>query len=278
MKAKLIDLSRCTGCRSCIVACENENGLEPHTIDPKTGEVRSQQQVRANMENYAKTNGKWDQAKNLSADEFTIIAQKDPKNFYKKQCMHCDDPQCVKNCPAHAIIKYDNGAVVVDPDKCEGVQLCVEACPFGVPIFDETEKTIKKCTLCYNRITQSPALEPACVQACPAKAITFGEKDALLKSAKSNKNLKYIYGGGEEYDSSVIYASAVPFNQIGFEKAQIHGIPELLRSISHPVGVAMVAAGAGLAALHALGARSKKVAEEESQNKNKNSKNKKKFK
>ena len=265
MKAKLIDISRCTGCRSCIVACENEHGLEPRTINPKTGGTRSQQEVRECMEKYAKINGKWDQAKNLSADEFTVIAQKDLMNFYKKQCMHCDAPQCVKNCPAHAITKYDNGAVVVDPGRCEGVKLCVEACPFGVPVYGESEKTVKKCDLCYNRITRNPALEPACVKACPAKAITFGERDALLKKAKANRRLKYIYGGGEGYNSSVIYASAVPFDQIGFEKAEIHGIPEILRSISHPVGAAMVVAGAGLAALHVMDARKKKVAKEESE-------------
>lgn len=259
MKAKLIDISRCTACRSCIVACENENGLEPHTLDPKTGEIRSQQQVRDSVENYAKINGKWDQAKNLSADEFTIVAQKDPMNFYKRQCMHCDDPQCVKNCPANAITKYDNGAVVVNPEKCEGVRLCVEACPFSVPIYDKTEKTIRKCTLCYDRITQSPALEPACAQACPAKAITFGERDALLKKAKSKSNIKYIYGGSEEYDSSVIYASSVPFKDIDFEKAQIHGIPNLLEKIANPLGAVAVAGGVAIAAMHALKKRENEV-------------------
>jgi len=248
MKAKLIDLTRCTECRSCITACENWNKLEPHTIGKSASEIKA---------SYEASNGAWE----LSKEDWTVVTldPNNPRNFYKKQCMHCDDPMCVKNCPANAITKYDNGAVVVDPEKCEGVRLCVEACPFGVPVFDESEGVVKKCTLCYDRITQNPGLEPACVKACPSKAVTFGERDALIGKAKANPNIKYIYGGGEEYDSSVIYASAVPFDQIGFEKAQIHGIPNLLEKIVNPLGAVVVAGGVAIAAMHALKKRENEV-------------------
>ncbi|ODS38173.1 MAG: hypothetical protein A7316_00300 [Candidatus Altiarchaeales archaeon WOR_SM1_86-2] len=243
MKAKLIDLTRCTECRSCITACENWNKLEPHTVGKTADQIRAA---------YAASNGAWA----LSTDEWTVLKEKDPKNFYKKQCMHCDEPMCVKNCPASAITKYDNGAVVVDKNKCEGVKLCIEACPFGVPVFNDGEETIQKCTLCYDRITQSPALEPACVKACPAKAVKFGDRDDMLAYAG---NFSYVYGGGREYDSSVIYVSDVPFEQIGLEKAQIHGLPSLLEAIAHPLGVVAVAGGVGLAALHAFKSRKEKV-------------------
>ena len=251
VKAKLIELDKCTECRSCVTACQNQNKNEPNTEGKKADEIRKA---------YLECNG----ADELSHEDWTIISQKDPKDptrYYKKQCMHCDDPQCVKNCPAHAITKYDNGAVVIDPEKCEGVKLCIEACPFDIPKFDEHKHTVVKCRLCFERITQNPPLDPACVTACPSKAMKFGERDELVEYAKSN--YKYIYGGGVGWNSSVIYASNVPIEEVGITKAEIHGIPDLLRTITHPIGVAMLVGGAGLAALNAMKSRKEKVAETE---------------
>jgi len=245
MKAKLIDLTRCTECRSCITACENWNRLGPHTVGKTAAEIRAA---------YKAGGEAWE----LSKEDWTVLKEKDPRNYYKRQCMHCDDPMCVKNCPAHAITKYDNGAVVVDKEKCEGVQMCVKACPFGVPQYDEKERVVHKCTLCYDRITRNPALEPACVKACPSKALKFGDRNDLLGYARK---FRYVYGGGREYDSSVIYCSNKPLEEIGLEKASIHGIPSFLEAMIHPLGQTAIVAGAAYYGLAIIKARKEKIAE-----------------
>lgn len=246
-KSLLIDLDKCTGCRSCIVACKSWNKLEPRT------ENRTQEEIRKIVE---KTKG----VNKFSDNDYTYIHEKDIRSFYKRQCMHCEDPQCVKNCPAHAIIKYDNGAVVVDKEKCEGVGLCVQVCPFDVPVMAENKKPVK-CTLCYDRITQNPPLDPACVKACPSKALKFGELSEMRAYASK---FKYKYGGGYEYNSSVIYVSSIPFDQIDFKVAEIHNIANVLDAIKHPVGALSLLGGAALIGFKIYSDRRKKVKESKS--------------
>ncbi len=242
-KSLLIDLDKCTACRSCIVACKNWNKLEPKV------ENRNQYELKEVMEKVKGTD-------KFSDNDWTYIHEKDIRNFHKRQCMHCEDPQCLKNCPAHAIVKYDNGAVVVDREKCEGVGLCAQVCPFDVPVMAEDKKPVK-CTLCYNRITQNPALEPACVKACPSKALKFGDRDDLVEYAR---RFRYVYGGGNGYDSSVIYCSNKSFEEIGLEKAKIHGIPAFLEAMARPVGQVAIVAGVAYCALDFIRSRKAKIA------------------
>ncbi len=254
-KALLIDLSKCTGCRSCIVACKSWHKLEPRT------ENRTQDEIRAITEKVKGTD-------KFSDNEYTYIHQKDIRNFYKRQCMHCDDPQCVKNCPAHAIVKYDNGAVVIDKEKCEGVGLCTQVCPFGVPVVGEDKKA-SKCTLCYDRITQNPPLEPACVKTCPSKALKFGDIEEMREYASK---YNYVYEGGINskygtYNSSVIYVSNIPFENLDFKVAEVHDIPMLLDAIKHPVGILTLVGGAALVGLKIYSDRRKKVRESEDKQK-----------
>lgn len=247
-KALLINLSKCTGCRSCVVACKNWNKLEPRV------ENRTQEEIRKALEKAKGTD-------KLSDNDWTVIHEKDIRNFYKRQCMHCEDPQCVKNCPAHAITKYDNGAVVIDPQKCEGVGLCTQVCPFNVPVLGKDKKAVK-CNLCYNRITQQPPLEPACVKACPSKALKFGDIDEIKIYASK---FPYVYGGGvnDSYNSSVIYASNVPFENIDFKVAEVHNLANILNAIKHPVGILSVLGGAALVGLKIYKDRKEKVKESE---------------
>lgn len=242
-KSLLIDLDKCTACRSCIVACKNWNKLEPKV------ENRNQYELKEVMEKVKGTD-------KFSDNDWTYIHEKDIRNFHKRQCMHCEDPQCLKNCPAHAIVKYDNGAVVVDREKCEGVGLCAQVCPFDVPVMAEDKKPVK-CTLCYNRITQNPALEPACVKACPSKALKFGDRDDLVEYAR---RFRYVYGGGNDFDSSVIYCSNKSFEEIGLEKAKIHGIPVFLKAMARPVGQVAIAASVAYCALDFIRSRKAKIA------------------
>ena len=89
----------------------------------------------------------------------------------------------VSVCPVTALEKTNEGPVIYDPDKCIGCRYCMLACPFHIPRYEwnETNPFMKKCNMCYNRIKENQL--PACVEACPQKAIVFGDRNKLLKRA-----------------------------------------------------------------------------------------------
>jgi formate dehydrogenase beta subunit len=93
----------------------------------------------------------------------------------KDQCMHCEDPGCLRACPADgAIVQYTNGIVDFQQENCIGCQYCVSGCPFDIPKFNSTTKKVYKCTLCSDRVGQG--LEPACIKSCPTGCLKFGTK------------------------------------------------------------------------------------------------------
>ena len=96
-------------------------------------------------------------------------------------CMHCADADCVTVCPTGASYKRDDGIVLVDQDKCMGCNLCAWACPYGARELDQVPGTMKKCTLCVDRIYDEMLApedrQPACVLACPTHARMFGDFD-----------------------------------------------------------------------------------------------------
>ena len=85
-------------------------------------------------------------------------------------CLQCEDPSCMKICPVKAISRDENGAVVIDGNKCIGCKMCVNACPLGNVSFHPTLKKVFKCDLCGG--------DPKCAQFCPSGAIQFVETDA----------------------------------------------------------------------------------------------------
>jgi formate dehydrogenase iron-sulfur subunit len=98
-------------------------------------------------------------------------------------CLHCADPVCVKVCPTGAIYKDEDGFVLVKKNRCIGCKLCVAICPFGVPNTDSTKGFIIKCDLCLDRAHSD--LPPACVEICPAGAISYVDEDQIIESSKS---------------------------------------------------------------------------------------------
>ncbi len=175
----LYDVSKCTACRGCQVACKDWNQL-PAVIEPFTG----------NYQTHESTNG----------DTYTIIKfmeHEDPVdgiqwNFLKFNCMHCFDPACMDVCPQEAITQTEWGAVIKDYDKCIGCQYCTYACPFEIPKYRKREDIVTKCTLCYERVEEG--LEPACARTCPTGALTFGERDQLLQVAE--ERVKFLRANG----------------------------------------------------------------------------------
>jgi anaerobic dimethyl sulfoxide reductase subunit B (iron-sulfur subunit) len=92
-------------------------------------------------------------------------------------CNHCEKPICQEVCPTAAITKRDDGIVLIDQDKCVGCRYCEWACPYAAPQFDEDTGTMTKCTLCVDYIDAGQ--DPACVAACPSRALEVGELSEL---------------------------------------------------------------------------------------------------
>jgi anaerobic dimethyl sulfoxide reductase subunit B (iron-sulfur subunit) len=91
--------------------------------------------------------------------------------------MHCADPICMKNCPADAISKRDDGVVLIDQSKCIGCRYCEWACPYGAVHFDESKGVMTKCTMCADLLDKGE--NPACVDACVMRAIEIGDLEEL---------------------------------------------------------------------------------------------------
>ncbi|AHX14975.1 formate dehydrogenase [Dyella jiangningensis] len=168
--AKLIDVSRCIGCKACQSACMEWNDLR---------------QEVGHFE------GSYQNPNDLSPSVWTLMKFAEYENeqgnlewlIRKDGCMHCEDPGCLKACPAPgAIVQYANGIVDFISDKCIGCGYCVKGCPFDIPRISKTDHKSYKCTLCSDRVTVG--LEPACVKACPTGAIMFGTKTDMKHQAE----------------------------------------------------------------------------------------------
>ena len=85
-------------------------------------------------------------------------------------CRHCTDPICVKSCIAGALTQ-ENGVIRVNREKCVGCLTCVLVCPYGA-LAPGQDGVMQKCELCL----QNACVEPACVQACPNRAIVYEER------------------------------------------------------------------------------------------------------
>lgn len=194
--AMLYDATLCVGCRSCELACKERNNL-PADEEP---------------------------AEDLSATTWTLIKQYqagDEASFRKLQCMHCVHPACVSVCTVGALKKTEAGPVIYDADKCIGCRYCQYGCPFGVPRFewDKTLGLIGKCDFCAGRLAEG--LLPACAEACPVGALTFGTRAEMLEEAYSRLQAhpdRYgdgVYGDVEGGGTSILILAPVPFDKLG---------------------------------------------------------------
>lgn len=169
--AKLIDVSKCIGCKACQVACMQWNDLRDD--------------VGSNV-------GVYDNPSDLTPASWTVMRFAEHEDLdgrfewliRKDGCMHCADPGCLKACPAPgAIVQYSNGIVDFHQENCVGCGNCVTGCPFNIPRLSDKDNKAYKCTLCSDRV--AVGLEPACVKTCPTGAITFGTKDDMVHSAQA---------------------------------------------------------------------------------------------
>jgi Fe-S-cluster-containing dehydrogenase component len=161
-----VDLKRCTGCQSCTIACKLENGTPPGVF--------------------------WTRVIEKEEGTFPFAY----KIFMPLRCNHCAEPPCVEVCPTGAShVREQDNLVLVNQDACIGCHSCVVACPYQARFIPKSAKgyydeptpfesvsykkwqagTAQKCTLCSHRIDKD--LLPACVETCPTKALTFGDRN-----------------------------------------------------------------------------------------------------
>lgn len=199
----LIDLTRCTGCDSCSLACKEEYNLPNANIVPQALDNNTYTFIQAY------------QAANTKGEIVT--------RYVKRQCMHCLNAACVSACPAAAMYNSGEGPVVYRASRCLGCRYCEVGCPFGIPRFDWDEGVvprINKCWLCFDRLARGRL--PACVEACPTGALQFGRRGDLLAEAHgkiaSNPGLyvNHVFGEFEVGGTSMLYLSDVPFENLGF--------------------------------------------------------------
>jgi formate dehydrogenase iron-sulfur subunit len=134
------DMNVCIGCHSCEVACGEQNGLPTSTAWRRVGEIEG---------------GSYPAAK---------------RYHLSMSCNHCVEPLCLEGCPTGAYEKLSNGVVAHHADDCIGCGYCTWTCPYSVPAFQPDRRIVTKCDMCLPRL--DAGMTPACVAACPTKAIT----------------------------------------------------------------------------------------------------------
>jgi formate dehydrogenase iron-sulfur subunit len=152
-----VDLDACSGCKACVVACHNLNGLEAHETWRSVGLLLG------------------------GSDPLPIL------QHVTTACHHCVEPACLDGCPVEAYEKDPvTGIVRHLDDQCIGCQYCILKCPYDVPKYSAAKGIVRKCDMCSNRLAVGEA--PACVQSCPNQAIriTVVNKIDAVMNAEAN--------------------------------------------------------------------------------------------
>lgn len=149
--------TRCNGCKACQIACIDKHDLPLGVHWRKVAEY---------------SGGTW----KVQGNTFQ------PKVFayyVSISCNHCENPICMEVCPTTAMSRREDGTVYVDESKCVGCRYCQWACPYGAPQLNPETGHMSKCDLCYDY--RSEGKDPACVAACPSRALEWGPIEELRK-------------------------------------------------------------------------------------------------
>ena len=218
----VIDLNKCTGCKSCVIACKQENNLQTVSpVEAKKGRVNN-----------------W-----IWVDTIVDGTYPDVKiRYIPRLCNHCDSPPCIKVCPVRATYINDEGLVGQIYGRCIGCRYCANACPYTAKTFnwfppeypDSFKKTInpdvsvrpkgvvEKCSFCHHRLQKAHELaliegrslqdddyQPACVENCPSDAMVFGnlkdKNSTVYQKAMASRTFRLLEDLGTE--PKVIYIS-----------------------------------------------------------------------
>ncbi|MBM3297294.1 MAG: dimethylsulfoxide reductase subunit B [Candidatus Aminicenantes bacterium] len=155
--AFFFDASACTGCKACQLACKDKNDLGPGLLWRRVYEV---------------SGGAWRREGEAWTPDIAAYN-------VSLACNHCLNPSCVDSCPTGAVWKRADGLVFIDGEKCIGCRYCEWACPYGAVRFDAAAHRATKCDFCSDLVGAGE--KPACVAACPARALDCGDFEELKK-------------------------------------------------------------------------------------------------
>lgn len=153
------DSDRCTGCKTCELACKDYKDLDTNVNFRRI---------------YEYAGGDWQQQAN-GCWQHNVFAY-----YLSISCNHCDNPACVSVCPTGAMHKTEDGFVIVNEAICIGCRYCHMACPYDAPQYDAMKGHMTKCDGCHSRILEGK--KPICVDACPLRALDFAPIDELRKT------------------------------------------------------------------------------------------------
>jgi Fe-S-cluster-containing dehydrogenase component/DMSO reductase anchor subunit len=155
-----VDLDACSGCKACVVACHNLNGLEEDETWRSVGLLSG------------------------GSAELPVV------QHVTSACHHCLEPACLHGCPVNAYVKDETTGIVKHlDDQCIGCQYCILKCPYDVPKYSSSRGIVRKCDMCQDRLAAGEA--PACVQSCPNMAIRIRlvSKQTIIEESESNQFL-----------------------------------------------------------------------------------------
>lgn len=142
----VVDSEKCIGCFTCAMACKNQYHQPTVVV--------------------------WRYVYPLAQD----IYPHRERAFYSLACNHCQNPECLRVCPADAYYKREkDGIVIHNEQRCIGCRNCVRSCPYGAPRYNPDRRKAEKCCLCYQRI--DAGLLPACALSCPVGALRVVDLD-----------------------------------------------------------------------------------------------------
>jgi formate dehydrogenase iron-sulfur subunit len=211
--AKLIDVSRCIGCKACQAACMEWNDLRDE-VGVNTGFYTNP----ADLSDQSWTLMRFYEENIQGSLQWLIL---------KDGCLHCADPGCLKSCPSPgAIVQFTNGIVDFHEENCIGCGYCISGCPFNIPRMRKEDSKVYKCTLCSDRI--SVGLEPACIKTCPTGALHFGSKEAMLHEANGRLDdlRERGFANAAVYDPSGVGGTHVVFVLPHGDRPESYGLPK----------------------------------------------------
>ncbi|HEY3380853.1 MAG TPA: DMSO/selenate family reductase complex B subunit [Vicinamibacterales bacterium] len=199
-----IDVSSCSGCKACQLACKDAHGLEAGRLWRRVVEVEG---------------GEWTRKGNAWCS--TVFAY-----TISLSCMHCERPACMTSCPTQAIVKRADGVVAVDGGACIGCRYCGWACPYGAPQFDAATGTMSKCDFCADE--RDAGRPPACVSACPLRALDWGPIDQLQARHGTLAQLPPLPDGAQT-GATVVISPPARMSPLSPDCVQLANDEEILR-------------------------------------------------